>query len=145
MSLRHFARAVLVAVLLGVFGCNTALSQGPYQATGIKIGEVTENSAIVWTRLTERPERIGSEAPMPKVSYRDPATGKLTERRGSGRPDRVPVVEFTDDSTIETIEGAVPGAPGKIRIRYKVRGVSDWRATDWCAVDPERDYTCQFN
>jgi alkaline phosphatase D len=120
------------------------LPQGPYQATGIKIGEVTNSSAIVWTRLTKYPKRVGSEAPMPKVSYRDPATGSLAERRGSGRPDRVPVVEFPDGSTIETIEGAAAGAPGKIRVRYKVAEASEWKATDWRAVDPERDYTFQF-
>ena len=145
MSLRHIAGTVLAAVLSGVFGCSTALPQGPYQATGIKIGEVTNSSAIVWTRLTKYPKRVGSEAPMPEVSYLDPATGNLAERRGSGRPDRVPVVEFPDGATIETIEGAAAGAPGKIRIRYKVAGASEWKATHWCAVDPERDYTCQFN
>ncbi len=30
---------------------------GPFQATGIKIGEVTASSVIVWTRLTEKPAR----------------------------------------------------------------------------------------
>jgi len=30
---------------------------GPFQATGIKIGEVTASSAIVWTRLTEKAAR----------------------------------------------------------------------------------------
>jgi len=144
MSSRHIAETVLVVVLLTAFGCGKALSQGPYQATGIKIGEVTESSAIVWTRLTRHPERMGSEAPMPKVSYRDPATGKLSERRKSGRPDAEPVVEFLDGSTIETIEGAAPGAPGKIRVHYKVVGASDWKATGWHSVDPKRDYTHQF-
>ena len=30
---------------------------GPHQATGTRVGEVTENSAIVWTRLTRNPVR----------------------------------------------------------------------------------------
>jgi len=79
MSSRRIAAILLAAFLLTSFGCGKALSQGPYQATGIKIGEVTDSSAIVWTRLTQRPERVGSEAPMPKVSYRDPATGNLSD------------------------------------------------------------------
>jgi alkaline phosphatase D len=120
------------------------MSAGPYQATGIKIGEVTDNSAIIWTRLTQRPERVGSDAPMPEVFYRDPATGELNERRGSRRPDLEPVVEFPNGSTVETIEGAAPGAPGKVRVRYRVAGASDWKATARRAVDPERDYTHQF-
>ncbi|MBC8216964.1 MAG: alkaline phosphatase D family protein [Planctomycetes bacterium] len=55
-----------------------------------------------------------------------------------------PVVEFPGDSTIDTIEGAVPGAPGKARVLYKVAGASDWQATGWHSVDPKRDYTHQY-
>lgn len=144
MNSSPITKTILFLALLIAFGCGEALSQGPYQATGIKIGEVTDSSAILWTRLTQFPERVGSDAPMPKVSYRDPATGKLSERRKSGRPDAEPVVAFPDGSTIETIEGAVPGASGKIRVRYKVAGASEWKATDWLSVDPKRDYTRQF-
>ncbi|MHC4229193.1 MAG: alkaline phosphatase D family protein [Planctomycetota bacterium] len=144
MSLRHITKTILIVVLLITIGCGKVLSRGPYQATGIRIGEVTDNSAILWTRLTQRPQRIGSDAPMPKVLYRDSESGKLTERRKSGRADREPVVEFPDGSTIQTIEGAVPGAPGKVRVLYKVAGASDWKATDWRSVDPKRDYTHQF-
>jgi len=31
----------------------------------------------------------------------------------------VPIVKFPDGSTIHTIEGAVQGAPGKVRVLYK--------------------------
>ncbi|MHC4167466.1 MAG: PhoD-like phosphatase N-terminal domain-containing protein [Planctomycetota bacterium] len=145
MSFERIAMTVAaMTVLLTAFGRGHAQAEGPYQATGIKIGEVTDSAAIVWTRLTKRPQRVGPEAPMPRVSYRDPATGKLSARRGSGRPDRQPVVEFPDGSTIETIEGAVPGAPGKVKVHYKLEGASDWTATGWRSVDPKRDYTRQF-
>jgi len=144
MNLKHIAETALVAVLLATVGCGTALSEGPYQATGIKIGEVTDSSAIVWTRLTQRSERIGSEAPMPKVFYRDPETGTKSERRGSGRPDRKPLVEFPDGSTIETIEGAAPGAAGKVKVFYKAADAADWESTGWLSVDANRDYTRQF-
>lgn len=65
MNLRHITKIVLIATLLVAFSCGEALSEGPYQATGIKIGEVTDSSAILWTRLTQHPERVGSDAPMP--------------------------------------------------------------------------------
>lgn len=38
---------------------------GPYQATGIRIGEVTATSAIVWTRLTAAPKREESTWEVP--------------------------------------------------------------------------------
>ena len=45
----------------------TAEAAGPYLATGIKIGEVTQTEAIVWARLTQYPQRIGNDAPLPNV------------------------------------------------------------------------------
>jgi len=144
MILRETTTAMLTVFLLTTVGCGNVLSEGPYQATGIKIGEVTDNSAIVWARLTRHPQRVGLEAPIPKILYRDPKTDTLVEKPKSGRPDMAPVVAFPGNSTIRTIEGAVPGAPGEVRVRYKVDGASDWEATDWCAVDPGRDYTHQF-
>ena len=131
---------ILFVAVIANSGCH---SVGPYQATGIKIGEVTNNSAIVWMRLTRNPERVGSDSPMPEVSYRDPETGKIIKKR-SGRPDLTPVVNFPEDSNIETIEGAVPGTPGQVRILYKSDSVSDWNVTGWEAVDPKRDFTHQF-
>jgi alkaline phosphatase D len=144
MLSRPITKTVLIVILLAAQGRGNVLSGGPYQATGIRIGEVTDNSAIVWTRLTRRPERVGPESPMPKILYRDSKTGELTEKRKSGRPDMAPVVKFPEDSTIQTIEGAVPGAPGKVRVMYKTAGASDWNTTDWHAADPKRDYTRQF-
>ena len=123
---------------------SAACQQSPpvYQATGIKICEVDQDSAIIWTRLTRDVERVGSDHPMPSVKYRDPETGELEE--ASGRPDMVPVVEFPDGSTIETIEGAVPGAEGEVRVRFRLEGAKDWSATDWQRVDREADFTAQL-
>ncbi|MHC4309967.1 MAG: hypothetical protein ACYSSN_08495, partial [Planctomycetota bacterium] len=136
-------KVVLISLLLAVYGCSNGSSDGPYQATGIRIGEVTDNAAIVWTRLTANPERVGSEAPMPEVRYLDSRTGKLTEKR-KGRPNLAPVFRFPEGYTIDTIEGAAPGAPGEIRVLYKTEGASDWKATDWQIAKPQRDYTAQF-
>ena len=140
-------KSVIKASIIILFSAVTVYSgnpsDGPYQATGIKIGEVTYNTAIVWARLTRHPERVGSEAPMPEISYSDPKTSKIIKKRG-GRPDLEPIVNFPEDSTIETIEGAVPGAPGQVRILYKIESASDWRMTGWEPVDPKRDYTRQF-
>ncbi|MHC4546572.1 MAG: hypothetical protein ACYSYL_19000, partial [Planctomycetota bacterium] len=137
------SKVIIISFLLAVYGCSNGTCDGPYQATGIRIGEVTDNAAIVWTRLTQNPERVGPEAPMPEVRYLDSKTGKLTKKR-KGRPDLAPVVRFPENSTIDTFEGAAPGAPGEIRVLYKTEGASDWKATDWQRAKPQRDYTAQF-
>ena len=143
MALESPGRTMLISAVVLVCGCGRSLSGTPHQATGIKIGEVTHDAAIVWTRLTRVAQRVGAEAPMPEVRYLDPKTETLGGR-GKGRPDRTPVVTFPEGSTIETIEGAVPGAPGQVRVRYRAAGASDWKATAWRAVDPKRDFTRHF-
>jgi len=143
MILKLITKAITMTFLFTIYGCTSGLSDGPYQATGIRIGEVTDNAAIVWTRLTHHPERVGLGAPMPEILYRDPNTSELIEKP-KGRPNLATVVNFPDGSTIHTIEGAVPGASGKVRILYKIEGASDWHATKWEAVDPKSDYTHQF-
>ena len=143
MIKKSLIKASMTILFFAAVTYSDGLSEEPYQAAGIKIGEVTYNTAIVWTRLTRHPERVGFEAPMPEVSYRDPKTGEIAKKRG-GRPDLTPVVNFPVDSTIETIEGAVPGAPGQVRVLYKIESASYWRMTGWEAVDPKRDYTRQF-
>lgn len=122
-------------------GCESA-PQGPYQAMGIKIGEVTDHSAIVWTRLTRHPERVGKEGGLPTVQYQNPETGEIVPRQG--RQDFVPLVSFPESKTIDTIEGAVPGMTGQVRVRYKSEAASDWQETSWQAVDPEADFARQF-
>lgn len=131
---------VWALVLAGIF---SARADGPYVATGIKIGEVTGSSAIVWVRTTRDAARVGGAAPVPMVRFRDPATGKL-RANVENRPDGMPVIEFPDGSTVDTIEGAVPGAPGEARVVYRPEGATEWQNTDWMAVDPERDFTRQF-
>ena len=80
---------VLMGILLAsvlVFGAVAA--EGPYMATGIKIGEVKSTEALVWVRLTKNPVRMPEGSGMPTVLYKDPDTGELKEREG--RPNRDP-------------------------------------------------------
>ena len=119
---------------------------GPYQATGFKIGEVTATNALIWARLTRSATRAGTELPMPTVLYRNPDTGELIEGPESLTPnvgDWESVFQYPPGSTIDTIEGAVPGAPGQVRIRFRPAHSSTWRSTEWLAVDAERDFTRQ--
>ena len=53
------------------------VATGPYQSTGMKIGEATETEAIIWSRLTRAPQRIGTEAPWPEFLYRTPGDDEL--------------------------------------------------------------------
>lgn len=136
--------AIVVAALALSSSARVTPADGPYQATGMKICEVETESAIIWARLTRHAQREGSDRPMPKYRYRDPATGQLKEFQRGEAKDWDPVVEFPGGATIETIEGAVPGAPGEVRVRYRSKDRAEWQATGWQPVDPQRDFTRQF-
>ncbi|GAJ06736.1 unnamed protein product, partial [marine sediment metagenome] len=41
MVSKAITKAVLMVLFLAIHGCGSSFSGGPYQATGIKIGEVT--------------------------------------------------------------------------------------------------------
>jgi alkaline phosphatase D len=115
---------------------------GPYFGTGIKIGEVTTSSVIIWSRLTQDSVRVGPEAPVVEVFYPDPNTGELKPRQG--RPDIKPVVKYPEGYDVNSIEGATPGAPGQVRIKYKLSNIDQWTNSPWRQVDPEADFTSQF-
>ncbi len=114
---------------------------GPYQATGIKICEVDDQGAIIWTRLTENKKRLGDDHPLPVVAYYDRRTG-MQANNYSKHEDSV-VVCFPEDSGIETIEGAVPGTGGMVNVACRKKGGEEWKETGWLSVDPERDFTRQ--
>jgi len=133
---------LLIILMVLNLSCNAPNTDGPYFATGIKIGEVTQTSAIIWTRLTKDSVRVSADAPMVEVFYPDPETGELMPRRG--RPDIKPVVQFPEGYDINTIEGATPGTVGKVKVKYKLKSKEDWFETDWHRVDPEKDFTYQF-
>ena len=88
--------------LMGLLAFSAKSQGGPYFATGIKIGEVSQNEAIVWVRLTETSKRVGNDAPMPDIKYKDPETGELIER--NGRPDIDPVINYPDGYDVNTIQ-----------------------------------------
>ena len=146
MHIRQLWILLVVTVAAGFLVNGHLVSQGrsqqrPYQASGFKICEVDSNSAIIWTRLTRVPRRVGKEGPMPIVRYKDTASGRLVLRQG--RQDMEPVVEFPDGSTIDSIEGAVPGISGETRVRYK-EPAGEWQTPAWSAVNPDRDFTTQL-
>jgi alkaline phosphatase D len=88
----------------------------------MKVGEVSADAAIVWARATEQAERRRGPGPKPGAGGLLPAG--------------------TDPAALE---GAVPGAPGRLRVRWSTRpDLSDAAGTEWVAVDAKTDFAHQF-
>lgn len=94
----------------------------PHQASGVRVGEMTDTTAVVWTRVTANPTRN--------------STGQRFDEKGADTTVRGKV----DDS-----HGACPGAAGRVRVRYGVKeDLSDAVATDWADVTVKTDFIHQF-
>jgi alkaline phosphatase D len=128
-----------VACLLIALGASAAVASGPpYFATGIKIGEVTDRSAIVWTRLTKNAERNPSDGPRVTMEY-EPATEKTPRRQ-----QVLKAIKFPEGATASDLFEGAPGIDGDVRLLWKPAGTENWRETSWAQVEPLGDFTRQF-
>lgn len=118
---RVIAWLILAGALSCTVGCKA--TAGPYQATGVKVGEVTATSAIVWTRLTRNPRRLNSGVRPLKAAWDEP--------------------QWPEGVSVDELEGAVPGAEGEVRVVYGAEGQEEERS-EWVAVSADADFTHQF-
>jgi alkaline phosphatase D len=95
----------------------------------VKVGEVTDTSAIVWVRLTKSAERVADETP---------------------RPSRVRKTGEKATEPVETLPGACPGAAGRIRLRFAPQPermpqrLEPAQDAGTVVVDAKTDFTHQF-
>jgi len=102
---------------------------GSRQATGVRVGEVTDSTAIVWTRLTKFSGRNDSGVVFDK---------RMKDLKKSKGFD--PIVPPADQ-----IEGACPPMTGRVRVRYSLQeDLSDAGETPWADVNEETDGIHQF-
>jgi alkaline phosphatase D len=95
---------------------------------GFRVGEVTQTTAIVWTRITAAAEPNWQGRP---PSQKESSTRKIVQN------DPIPLAER---------EGALPGAPGEVRVIYSTSaGLQGATTTPWQRVDAESDFTHQFH
>ncbi len=108
-------------VLSIAFGCASLSAQdGPHLATGIKIGEVTSDSAIVWARLTAAKEAARAPADAP--------------------PQRA------SDDEIPKLAGAVPGMAGDVSLDISTQAdFSQPKEFPTALVDQKTDFTHQWS
>ncbi len=95
------------------------------QATGVKTGEITPDSAVIWARHTASLTRLDSGI----------------VRKGHA-PKAQPVKPGED---VNKFEGACPGASGAIRLTAEpVSGTGRRTSMGWVEVGPKTDFSHQF-
>jgi len=126
--MRNLIVFTVIVLALGVLTSANAIEIAPvHMANGIKIGEVDSGSAIIWTRLTKRPERNIDGVPFAK--RKNP-----WDKKNQG--------EYVYD--LEKADAAVPGMNGQVRLTCWPEGdESKKKTTWWKRVDPKKDFTLQ--
>ncbi len=122
---RHLLNVFLAAGLLSTTASTPAIAAE--LGMGLRVGEVKQESAIVWTRVTETAERNWD-------GFRDP---KKREPR---------VQEFTPPTVkVADRDGNMAGAAGEVRLLYgNGKSLSDAKTTPWVAVEAKNDFIHKF-
>ena len=122
------AATVAFASAVGPSWLSGAVATAAFQAMGTRVGEVTESSAIVWTRLTVNAKRNNEGLVIPgrAQNYKDKELPAVT----------VPVAQ---------LEGACPGVSGFVRLRYGTNeSLKNAKLTPWMPVSENSDFIHQF-
>jgi len=128
----------------------TMIKEIPYFTTGIKMGEISSSEAVVWARLTKADVRVADQKNLPTSLYLDESNNEwhsvdyFSKKYKQDRPNRPAKSVLPDGQTVETLDGAVPGTAGDMRVLYRVKGDKKWKETSWQAVDDSTDYAGQF-
>jgi alkaline phosphatase D len=123
--------------LLALATCIAALpihAEGPFFGNGIKSGEATQNSIIIWTRLTTKPDMSADGLHWGK--------GPAKQNDGKYKHD---ANQIPQGKTLNDMAYVLPGAPGEVRVTYWPESTSNFSKTvPWAAVSPASDFTHQF-
>ncbi|MCK0158029.1 alkaline phosphatase D family protein [Cellulophaga sp. F20128] len=111
----------ILSVFIGLLSSIQAQkTEAVFFTNGFKVGELTNSSAIVWTRL------CAAEKAVP------------IRHQQKGAPFRSPI-DFDNNMPVQEMDGAVPGAFGQVRI--KVQSKDTLIQTQWEYVSAYQDYT----
>lgn len=96
-----------------------------HMANGIKIGDTDQHSTRVWARLTANAAANVDGLPFENKKPKQP--------------------QLPEGKQLSDMHGAVPGAPGDLRVLYRIRGATDdAKATAWMPVTADTNFTRTF-
>ena len=120
---RFIKSSVASGTVLALSELQAGGDPGTRQATGVKIGEVSDTSAIVWMRVTANATHN---------------TGGRTFPPGKA-------IILPKDTNIAELRGSCPGATGRVRFSYATKpDAAERTTTPWQEVTAKTDYSHQF-
>lgn len=140
--MKHFT----IATIILISTTSTAVSANVvHLANGVKIGEVTSTSGIIWVRLTAQAEykSDGPEFQQPQL-VETPDGNKVDAAIAA--PENGYCHQIPQGLRLQEMQTVVPGTRGQVRLRYWPADAESAKSVtfDWTAVDAARDFTHQF-
>lgn len=135
-----------------VGGVRCVQTSAPFLANGVKIGELTSNSVIIWTRLTQNKEVksggvsfTGKSGKQKKGKQKegkpqDPKALKKYYGAEGGYAKQVPAGKKLSD-----VNGSVAGCDGESQLHYWQKNTRSATKTDWEKVSADNDYTQHYS
>ena len=114
--------------------------QGPFLANGSRNSWADQNSIVIWTRTTLRPELLADGKPFVTVSTADAQRlAQLTD------PEQLLTRQLPAGASLDEMFGACPGAPGRVRLSYYPKGKRHQiKHAKWNVTDAAGDFTAQW-
>jgi len=113
----------LISTALLLTSLTFAENSAPHFASGVKVGEVDQDSALVWVRLTKNEKADFSLLPI----FTEGLSMDVKDKSGTEMPTEV-----------------VPGLKGQARIIYHVKDHSQKIESPWATIHSNRNFTHQF-
>lgn len=114
---------------------------GPFLGNSMRNSWADQNSIVLWTRTTARPEMNADGLPFVSISKGD--TAKYNELDD---PRKLLDDQLRDGAQLKDMFGACPGSAGQVRLTYfPVAQRKNIRSTEWVTTDSEHDFTAQWD
>ncbi|WP_141402377.1 alkaline phosphatase D family protein [Sediminicola luteus] len=133
---------VLAVLLLGLglWACKSETDEkGPYFGNGFKNGWVDQHSAVIWTRLTAMPEMNADGPEFIPISKKE-----AQQLAKTGDSTQIWSAQVPQGAILDSMQGACPGMLGEVKLTYRPKNGGATKTTDWARVDPEKDFTFQW-
>ncbi|NMC40763.1 MAG: alkaline phosphatase, partial [Bacteroidales bacterium] len=131
--------SLLTILLLTCLSCNRE-PDGPYFGNGFHNGWADQNSVVIWTRLTKRPE-MNRTGP----AFLIPSAKEVRRLDKMANPDSIYQAQLPEGYTLDEMEGACPGMEGEVKLIYYPLFNPEIRIEkEWQPVDPGKNFTVQW-
>lgn len=118
-----------------------AVDPPPYLGNAIRNNWADQNSVVIWTRTTARPEMLADGRSFVAMSKKH----AIALEKKTNDSAELLAAQLPAGATLEQMLGACPGSPGQVRLTYFP--ISQWRqakTTPWTTTDAATDFTAQW-